>query len=130
MTFPEYYWATGRHNRDTSGMDQKSSMTPAKPEIHVSQLVETTETKFQRLHPYLHFWELDDTHEGVVRGERKSEIQDGDICISGHQRPSWISDFHSICTVRYMRQSLKRIVNQHMNRNYQVLENYLRIIVA
>jgi len=62
---------------DVNG-SRKSKMAAAKPEVHVSQIVNMIESKYQR---YLYFvfedGQLKHTKENVVRRKRKSKIQDG-----------------------------------------------------
>jgi len=57
---------------DVSG-SRKSKMAIVKPEIHVSQLVDKIESKFQRQVPL----QLIGTKEDIVRHKRKSHVQDG-----------------------------------------------------
>jgi len=56
---------------------RKSKIAVVKPEVHVSQLVDMIEFKFQMHLPCFQDDQLNGTKENVVRRKRKSKIQNG-----------------------------------------------------
>jgi len=83
---------------DVNG-SRKSKVTAVKPEVHVSQLVDMIESKFQRHIPC--FWgygQLNGTKENVVRRKRKLKIQYGrrltEILVSSSKR-YWVNAYCS-----------------------------------